>query len=81
MSDSSDFSDDERSQHSTSREKRMSCGLKGETLEGLKNEQAPKNFWQFAWLFSSKRGEPTKVTKPPEETILSGEEPKLARIK
>jgi hypothetical protein len=55
MSDSSDFSDDERSQHSTSREKRMSSSLKGETLEGLKNEQAPKNFWQFAWLFSGKR--------------------------
>lgn len=56
ISDSSDMSDDDRSQRSTSREKRISGTLKGETLEGLKNEQAPKNFWQFAWLFSSKRG-------------------------
>jgi hypothetical protein len=37
FSDSSDFSDDERSTHSTSREKRISGTLKGETLEGLKN--------------------------------------------
>lgn len=65
-SDSSDISDDERSQHSTSREKLISNALKGETLEGLKNEQAPKNFWQFAWLFSNKRGEAKSAVKVPE---------------
>lgn len=58
LSDNSDASDDDRSQRSTSREKRLSNTLNGESIKELTNEQAPKNFWQFAWLFNSKKGDP-----------------------
>lgn len=61
MSDSSDVSDDERSQRSarssTSKEKLLLPKNipKSEKIEELKNEQVPKNFWQFAWLFNRKK--------------------------
>ena len=50
-------------------------------MEELKNEQVPKDFWQFAWLFNSKKEPaPPPPARNPEETD-SGDEPKLARIK
>jgi hypothetical protein len=38
----------------------------------MKNEQAPKNFWQFAWLFSSKRGEQNAMVVKPSEGSMTG---------
>jgi hypothetical protein len=50
-------------------------------MEELKNEQVPKNFWQFAWLFNSKKEPaPPPPARKPEETD-SADESKLARIK
>lgn len=62
ISDSSDVSDDEYSQKSSTRDSRFyrTPLTKAEKFEDLKNEQAPKNFWQFAWLFKE-----NKKTEPP----------------
>ena len=57
LSDSSDVSEDERSERSRSlsRERKLNHNGKSEKLEDFKNEQAPKNFWQFAWLFNKNK--------------------------